>query len=250
MLVNITLPYCLEKIEDGAFYGSQNIEHVDFDNTTAETEIQLTSIGISAFHGCESMVRFNETDGYKVYIPAKVTKLSTRAFYHCDAIESVYIPEQIGNEVGDYVFAESEKLATVSINNTKVGKYMFYNDSALDHVVVPDKVTSIGYAAFGGCIGLSTMELPFVGAAPYRTLKTIFTDGSKTEEERALAKKKTLFGYIFGELVPGYDKGSYEDALYTGFGLSSAQRYEEYTIAHQLSYDFYLPKNLKDVTFK
>ncbi len=182
MLVNITLPYCLEKIEDGAFYGSQNIEHVDFDNTTAETKIQLTSIGISAFHGCESMVRFNETDGYKVYIPAKVTKLSTRAFYHCDAIESVYIPEQIGNEVGDYVFAESEKLATVSINNTKVGKYMFYNDSALDHVVVPDKVTSIGYAAFGGCSGLTELTVPYIGAHAY-------TDASE----------EALFGYIFGK---------------------------------------------------
>ena len=160
----------------------ENTEHVDLDNTTAETEIQLTSIGISAFHGCESMVRFNETDGYKVYIPAKVTKLSTRAFYHCDAIESVYIPEQIGNEVGDYVFAESEKLATVSINNTKVGKYMFYNDSALDHVVVPDKVTSIGYAAFGGCSGLTELTVPYIGAHAY-------TDASE----------EALFGYIFGK---------------------------------------------------
>ncbi|MDE6656227.1 MAG: leucine-rich repeat domain-containing protein, partial [Anaeroplasmataceae bacterium] len=89
MLVHITLPYCLEKIEENAFYGSQIIETVVFENTTAESEIALNYIGVSAFHGCESLASFNETDSYKIYIPSNVTTLGTRAFYKCDAMTSL-----------------------------------------------------------------------------------------------------------------------------------------------------------------
>ncbi|MDE6655828.1 MAG: leucine-rich repeat domain-containing protein, partial [Anaeroplasmataceae bacterium] len=97
---------------------------------------------------------------------------------------SLYIPASVGANVGEYVFAESKNLNKIDIHNTKVGDYMFFNDPSLDNVIVPDQVTTIGYAAFGGCTGLTNITVPFVGAHVYES-----------------ASEESLFGYIFGSVA-------------------------------------------------
>ena len=87
-------------------------------------------------------------------------------------------------------------------------------------IIVPESVTSIEIAAFGGCSSLEEIVLPFVGNKLDTTV-----DGYRT-----------AFGYIFG-------KEWYENSIET-FQVYY-KYYEEDMMVHQA---YYIPKLLKKVT--
>jgi hypothetical protein len=66
-----------------------------------------------------------------------VTTIGEYAFYDCDALTSVVVPNGV----------------------TKIDKYTFQSCSNLTSVVIGNSVTSIGAYAFSGC-GLISVEIP------------------------------------------------------------------------------------------
>ncbi|MDE6656569.1 MAG: leucine-rich repeat domain-containing protein, partial [Anaeroplasmataceae bacterium] len=205
---------------------------------------KTTTIKSHAFENCDA-------SGFvQITLPAKVSSIEEYAFKNCYNLRNVNYNNNPLTQISEGTFYNCYNLeeATILDSVTKLEEYAFYNCISLTSVEVHKDVKEIQSKAFGGCIGLTEMNLPFAGAKPYSELISIINDDTKTTEERTLARKMTLFGYIFGELEPGYERNVFEDALYTGYDFASPLRYDEYSIANQLEYEFYIPKNLKKVT--
>ena len=76
-----------------------------------------------------------------VYNGMRVTSIGNSAFYSCDGLTSVTIPDSV----------------------TSIGNYAFEYCSGLTSITIPDSVTSIGDSAFRDCSGLTSVTLPFIG---------------------------------------------------------------------------------------
>lgn len=76
-------------------------------------------------------------DVRKVVIGQGVTRIGSAAFFSCDTIESVELPDML-EAIGSFAFAFT----------------------ALEEVIIPDSVTSIGENVFAGCESLISVRLP------------------------------------------------------------------------------------------
>ncbi len=114
----------------------------------------------------------------------QVTNLSDRAFYQCDKITSIVIPQGV-TTIGDYVFYECSGLTSASLADSvvNIGRNLFYDcinlkdirlpsniKTLADHMfygcyqitefVVPSTVTTIDYWALGGCLYMTKVVIP------------------------------------------------------------------------------------------
>ena len=89
------------------------------------------------------------TNGGTTY---RVTYISGGAFYECDGITSVTIPDGVTG-IGQRAFKLCSALTTVTIPDgmTSIGGYAFDSCIALSSVTIPESVTSIGEYAFNSC---------------------------------------------------------------------------------------------------
>ncbi len=120
----------------------------------------VTSIGISAFSGCNNLATVTFTDG------SLLQTIDCYAFYQCSSLQEITIPEKV-SFIGDNAFEGCTNLAIVTWNATdctSVGKYVSSNNytifrscTNLTTVNVGANVTSIPAYAFHGCDGLQTV---------------------------------------------------------------------------------------------
>ena len=89
----------------------------------------VTSIGNSAFHGCDSL--------QEIVIPNTVTSIGNSAFHGCDSLQKIVIPNTV-TSIGDYAFSECYSLQEISI---------------------PISVTSIGKSTFDAVLGASLQKI-------------------------------------------------------------------------------------------
>ena len=140
----------------------------------------VTAIGENAFRECASL----ETAS----IANSVLEIGKYAFYKCTNLEVTSLSDSL-KKVDDYAFSEIAKLCAITLSDglTYIGTCAFAaNDAtATTTLVVPDSVTAIGSAAFGGFNGLTELTLPFIGGKAY--------EESNTDQYP--------FGYIFGSVV-------------------------------------------------
>ncbi len=113
----------------------------------------VTSIGKSAFSGCDSLT--------SVTIGDSVTSIGDYAFYHCDSLTSVTIGDSV-TSISDYAFYGCHNLTSVTIGDsvTSIGYGAFHYCDSLTSVTIPDSVTSIGISAFRDCSSLTSVTIP------------------------------------------------------------------------------------------
>ena len=120
--------------------------------TTAELPEALKSIGEYAFYGCEAL------EG--IVIPDKTYLIENDAFENCSALKSLKCGT--GLRTIEYnAFCNCDALTEVTLQEgvTTIGNNAFYDCDGLETVAIPNSVTSIGTSLFSGCEKLKNVTL-------------------------------------------------------------------------------------------
>ena len=147
-------------------------------STQVEGEIvipnSVTSIGNSAFAGCEGLTA--------ITIPNGVTSIGDEAFWCCKGLTAITIPNSV-TSIGNYAFAGCSSLPVEdnlryadtylveAVDNTLsaytikegtkwIGRNAFKGCTGLTSITIPNGVTSIGDEAFEGCTSLTSITIP------------------------------------------------------------------------------------------
>ncbi len=113
----------------------------------------VTSIGWSAFSGCEKLT--------SVTIPDSLTSIGYKAFSGCDSLVTVTVPENLVT-ISQEAFAGCKCLTAIIIPDrvTTIGAKAFSGCSKLTEISLPDGLSSLEGNTFENCIALQTVRLP------------------------------------------------------------------------------------------
>ena len=90
-----------------------------------------------------------------------VTEIGEWAFYECDGITSVTIPNSV-KTIGEWAFLRCTALQSIDIpaSVTTIGEGAFAGCKALQSIDIPASVTTIRERAFAGCGALQSIHIP------------------------------------------------------------------------------------------
>ena len=138
------------EIKKSASYSGDVVipDNVTYDGST----FSVTSIGQYAFYYCDGLT--------SIEIPNSVTSIGQYAFYDCSGLKSVEIPNSV-TSIGSNVFCNCTGLRSIEISNsvTSISDYAFFSCDELRSVEIPNSVTNIGKYAFHDCGELKSVEI-------------------------------------------------------------------------------------------
>ena len=160
-LANITIGNSVISIGEDAFNGCTGLTNITIPDS-------VMSIGEDAFFKCTGLT--------SITIPNNVTNIGYSAFYGCLGLTSITIPfvgatiDGTSNTHFGYIFGASSaaanssfvpsSLKTVMITGgTSIGYYAFNGCTGLTSITIGNSVTSIGERAFNRCTGLTSITI-------------------------------------------------------------------------------------------
>ena len=179
-LEEIVIPDTVTVIEERAFEDCLRLSSVEIGSA-------VTVIEKNAFNQCVSLP--------EIIIPDSVTGMGTYVFGNCKALESVKLPDirvnimtgtfqncsslktielpQTVENIANSAFSGCTSLRSVSFHSKSalktIGESAFFNCSALEYVILPEKTSEIGQYAFKNCVALEEVYIP-------QSVKTIGTE--------------------------------------------------------------------------
>lgn len=113
----------------------------------------VKSIGHAAFYNCEGIISIN--------IPESVTNIEGYAFKKCINLESINISGSIST-IGNETFNNCTSLTSIIIPEsvTNIGNWAFSDCKSLVSINIPERVESIGEYAFCNCVGITSINIP------------------------------------------------------------------------------------------
>ena len=189
---DVVIPEGVTEIGYAAFYNNYYLKSVQFSSS-------VTVIGVQAFEDCKNLEEVHFSDGLirvgnnafhgcinlkSVTIPEKVTDIGVWAFNGCDNLNYVSLPPNI-KHIGGFAFGYglnfidnkgffivdgyllhyhgNNSHAVIPDNVTMICDGAFaarkYNDK-IEHITIPETVTSIGANAFENCKNLKSARIP------------------------------------------------------------------------------------------
>ncbi len=115
--------------------------------------LPVTAVGDGAFYNCDSLT--------SVIIPDSVISIGSQAFYVCSNLTSVTMGSSV-TVIGEGAFAGCRSLTGLTIPDsvTTISDSMFVGCTGLTSVTFGESVTTIGPLAFYGCTGLTEIIIP------------------------------------------------------------------------------------------
>ncbi len=157
-LTGVTIPDSVTTIDWGSFYRCTGLTSVTIPDS-------VTFIASGAFSGCTGLTN--------VSIPDSVTWIDVDAFKGCTGLTSIDVSsknENYSSDNGVLLNKDQKKLVlcpegfkgfyTIPTTVTSIGYDAFRGCTGLTSVSIPDSVTSIEYSAFRGCTGLTSASIP------------------------------------------------------------------------------------------
>lgn len=146
----LTIPDCVNEINNGAFWGCYNLEKV-----TIGENSKLTHIEMDAFYGCDKLQKIN--------LPKSLEKIGESAFQGCESLTEITIPENV-TDISYSAFRNCFKLKKITISeNSKLASIQanaFSSCINLQQITFPASLKSIGDEAFSACWGISEVIIP------------------------------------------------------------------------------------------
>lgn len=169
-LTSVNIPNSVTVMHGGVFSGCTSLKTVKLpDNLTAISNVFYSKSGKTASSDMDSGMFYNCTSLEKITIPDSVKSVSAYTFYGCNNLVDLTIPD--GVSFSDYAFNEGGKKlksagpvgsnSNIKIRNigTQWDQNMKYF-SALESVVIPEPVVTIGKEAFKNCTSLTSLTIP------------------------------------------------------------------------------------------
>ena len=153
-----SIPNTVKTIGYSAFHESVNLTDITVPNS-------VTSIGDRAFAGCTGLTSVTLGNG--------VTSIEDEAFCNCSGLTSITIPDSV-TSIGYYAFEGCTGLKSINVasdndcfssnngvlfNKEKTELIKYPEGKSETSYTIPNSVTSIGYAAFAGCTGLTSITI-------------------------------------------------------------------------------------------
>lgn len=163
------------KFSEGLIFSFENNEYSVTGYEGADTDVVIPgtfngypvkSIGDRAFYGCDSLT--------SVTIPDSVTSIGEYAFKHCESLTSITVEEgntsyrsRDGNLYSkdektliQYAMGKSAQSFTIPDSVTSIGEKAFDSCKYLTSVTIGNGVTSIYEGAFHCCNSLTSVTIP------------------------------------------------------------------------------------------
>lgn len=170
---------------------------------------KITSIGIFAFYCCNGLT--------SVAIPDSVTNIGGQAFKLCSGLTSITIPNGVPIIDGE-LFCGCTSLTSVEIPNSveRIGVSAFKGCTSLTSITIPNSVTIIGGKAFYGCTSLTSITIPnsvtamgenvFFGCTGLTEINVTANNKSYCSEDGVLFSndKTKLIQYPIGKSAKSY----------------------------------------------
>lgn len=178
--VTIAIPDTVTEISDDAFYGCSKLESMTFKNKTYFNDRDSRNNLIAAIHGEEGLTIKNgkltkvDPNLTEVKIPDRVTVIAnvpdTPAFFGCENLKKVTFGNGVTEIKGDY-FARSDvnifggwgyNVTEIIIPEgvTSIGFAAFWQLESLTSITIPNSLTVIGEYAFADCSSLTSINIP------------------------------------------------------------------------------------------
>lgn len=151
-LISLFIPSSVQSIGNYAFRSMHNLESVTFEENSQVDEFKL-----GVFWGQNKL----ET----ITLPTSLKVLNTDAFYQCDNLKHVIVPDgsQL-SKISTNTFRSCDNLETFEFQGSctlkTISAGVFNNKTKLREFVFPASVTTIGNGAFLGCTSLTTATFP------------------------------------------------------------------------------------------
>ena len=114
-------------------------------------ELPVTRIEDKAFQNSKVAI---------IELPDGLKSIGSNAFYGCNLLETIKIPDSVEGKIGDECFYNCVLLSSVQIgeNIAEIGSKAFYGCKILKKMILPNKVAIIGAGAFYNCTSLTTIS--------------------------------------------------------------------------------------------
>ena len=215
---SIKIPSSVTKIEDGAFTAYPTLNSISVDgkntkyksagnclietetntlilgckNSVIPTDGSVTSIGDSAFYKCDSISN--------ITIPDSVTSIGDKAFYKCSNLSDVITSDSI-ESVGAQAFKETSWYDNQSNGIIKIGKAIYAYKGEMPEktsLEIEDGPISISPSAFSNCANLISITIP---------------DSVTSIEDEAFKGCENLTNIILPNNINKIAKGTFEGCL-------------------------------------
>ena len=143
----ILLSKNITTIRDYAFYGAENLVSIAIPDS-------VTSIGSSAFGYCTSLVTVDFADNITI------DTLPSSLFQGCSSMKKVEIPASVTTIKNNFLYGTAVESVVIPDTVTSLGSYAFSDCTALTSVSLSSKLTELGAYTFSGCTALESVVIP------------------------------------------------------------------------------------------